>query len=415
MSDGARAAGEATEDGVETVAHVLSDGARAAGDATEDGFHDASVATVNAVDGAVAAVDGAMDRLTHGNESDDWADAELVDAASDADTAADASKPAATHPGPSSSSSASSDAATSAIPFDSDAFEPSFQETDADSAAAEARMRADAVYDDEGADAVASGSQPAKKASPPPAPVYLPEVMPTILETCDTCATPPCRAFQGDVKETEFIVHADSCCQATRWAYGNTGAFTHTCGACAENGETMTLARALHHCSEAGGGLCANNQVTAASRTPGCAAEEDAEVWTSESCGARDEGRFVMRAGGGGRRCEFELEKEHNVVCCANTCNTFIPDHMCPAEDARKFWQASAEASASAAASAAMGAARLRDPKVRVALPELPTAAKGVPTPRTEGTPFRAAALGSPEDKEAVLRAARDAMAATTK
>ena len=415
VSDGARAAGEATEDGVETVAHVLSDGARAAGDATEDGFHDASVATVNAVDGAVAAVDGAMDRLTHGNESDDWADAQLVDAASDADAAADASKPAATHPGPSSSSSASSDAATSAIPFDSDAFEPSFQETDADSAAAEARMRADAVYDDEGADAVASGSQPAKKASPPPAPVYLPEVMPTILETCDTCATPPCRAFQGDVKETEFIVHADSCCQATRWAYGNTGAFTHTCGACAENGETMTFARALHHCSEAGGGLCANNQVTAASRTPGCAAEEDAEVWTSESCGAHDEGRFVMRAGGGGRRCEFELEKEHNVVCCANTCNTFIPDHMCPAEDARAFWQASAEASASAAASAAMGAARLRDPKVRVALPELPTAAKGVPTPRTEGTPFRAAALGSPEDKEAVLRAARDAMAATTK
>ena len=239
--------------------------------------------------------------------------------------------------------------------------------------------------------------------------------MPTILETCDTCVTPPCRAFQGDVKETEFIVHADSCCQATRWAYGNTGAFTHTCGACAENGETMTFARALHHCSEAGGGLCANNQVTAASRTPGCAAEEDAEVWTFESCGARDEGRFVMRAGGGGRRCEFELEKEHNVVCCANTCNTFIPDHMCPAEDARAFWQASAEASASAAASAAMGAARLRDPKVRVALPELPTAAKGVPTPRTEGTPFRAAALGSPEDKEAVLRAARDAMAATTK
>ena len=414
VSDGATAAGEATEDGVETVAHVLSDGATTAGDATEDGFHDVSVATVNAVDGAVAAVDGAMDRLTHGNESDDWADAELVDASSDADAAADASKPAATHPGPSSSSSASSDAAESAFPFDSDAFEPSFQETDADSAAAEARRRADAVYDDEGVDAVASGSEP-DEVPPSPAPVHLPEVMPTILATCDTCKTPPCRAFQGNVKETEFIVHADSCCQATRWAYGNTGAFTHTCGACAENGETMTLARALNHCSEAGGGLCANNQVTAASRTLGCAAEEDAEVWTSESCGARDEGRFVMRAGGGGRRCEFELEKEHNVVCCANTCNTFIPDHMCPAEDAREFWQASAEASASAAASAAMGAARRRDPKVRVALPELPAAAKGVPTPRTEGAPFRAAALGSPEDKEAVLRAARDAMAATTK
>ena len=180
----------------------------------------------------------------------------------------------------------------------------------------------------------------------------------------------------------------------------------------------MPYARALSHCFEAGGGLCANNQVTAGSRTPGCAVDAGAETWTSESCGAGDEGRFVMLAGGGGRRCEFELDKELSVVCCANTCNTFIPDHMCPSGDAREFWQASAEASASAgaAAAAAMGAARRRDPNVRVALPELPqvkASRSERSSAETEGAPFRAAALGSPEDKEAVLRAARDAMAAT--
>ena len=124
-----------------------------------------------------------------------------------------------------------------------------------------------------------------------------------------------------------------------------------------------------------------------------------------------------MLAGGGGRRCEFDLAKALDVVCCANTCNTFIPDHMCPSEENREFWQASAEASAGAAASAAMGAARARDPKLRVALPELPqvkaSRAKHQNLRTTEGAPFRAAALGSPEEKEAVLRAARDAMAAT--
>jgi hypothetical protein len=224
--------------------------------------------------------------------------------------------------------------------------------------------------------------------------------------------------FEADVKETEFIVHAESCCQATRWQYGNTGAFPHMCGACAPDAEQMTYARALNHCFEVGGGLCANNQVTAGSRTPTCAVDETNEVWTSESCGPNDEGRFVMLAGGGGRRCEFDLEKSLDVVCCANTCNTFIPDHMCPSEDKREFWQASAEASAGAAASAAMGAARARDAKTRVALPELPQvkasrAKQQLPARTTEGALFRAAALGSPEEKEAVLRAARDAMAAT--
>jgi hypothetical protein len=454
VSDGATTAGEATEDGVETVIHAVSGGATTAGDAAEDGFHDASVATVNAVDGVMAAVDGAVDQLTHGHESDDWVDAELFDDAENADAPSDASSPAAHTSGPaasqstpttaipttatpSSSSPSSSPSSSSAsvdeqdervIPFDSDAFDPSFAEPveeeavveQTPEAAYEARARAAAAYDDEGvfvADPGSNSNQPSSSA-PPPAPVYLPEVMPTILETCDTCKTPPCRLFEADVKETEFIVHAESCCQATRWQYGNTGAFPHMCGACAPDAEQMTYARALNHCFEVGGGLCANNQVTAGSRTPTCAVDETNEVWTSESCGPNDEGRFVMLAGGGGRRCEFDLEKSLDVVCCANTCNTFIPDHMCPSEDKREFWQASAEASAGAAASAAMGAARARDAKTRVALPELPQvkasrAKQQLPARTTEGAPFRAAALGSPEEKEAVLRAARDAMAAT--
>jgi len=450
VSDGATTAGEATEDGVETVIHAVSDGATTAGDAAEDGFHDASVATVNAVDGVMAAVDGAVDQLTHGHESDDWVDAELFDDAENADAPSDASSPAAHTAGPaasqstpttatpsSSSSSSSSPSSSSAsvdeqdervIPFDSDAFDPSFAEPveeeavveQTPEAAYEARARAAAAYDDEGvfvADPGSNSNQPSSSA-PPPAPVYLPEVMPTILETCDTCKTPPCRLFEADVKETEFIVHAESCCQATRWKYGNTGAFPHMCGACAPDAEQMTYSRALNHCFEVGGGLCANNQVTAGSRTPTCAVDETNEVWTSESCGENDEGRFVMLAGGGGRRCEFDLEKSLDVVCCANTCNTFIPDHMCPSEEKREFWQASAEASAGAAASAAMGAARARDAKTRVALPELPQvkasrAKQQLPARTTEGAPFRAAALGSPEEKEAVLRAARDAMAAT--
>ena len=450
VSDGATTAGEATEDGVETVIHAVSDGATTAGDAAEDGFHDASVATVNAVDGVMAGVDGAVDQLTHGHESDDWVDAELFDDAENADAPSDASSPAAHTAGPaasqstpttatpsSSSSSSSSPSSSSAsvdeqdervIPFDSDAFDPSFAEPveeeavveQTPEAAYEARARAAAAYDDEGvfvADPGSNSNQPSSSA-PPPAPVYLPEVMPTILETCDTCKTPPCRLFEADVKETEFIVHAESCCQATRWKYGNTGAFPHMCGACAPDAEQMTYSRALNHCFEVGGGLCANNQVTAGSRTPTCAVDETNEVWTSESCGENDEGRFVMLAGGGGRRCEFDLEKSLDVVCCANTCNTFIPDHMCPSEDKREFWQASAEASAGAAASAAMGAARARDAKTRVALPELPQvkasrAKQQLPARTTEGAPFRAAALGSPEEKEAVLRAARDAMAAT--
>ena len=458
VRDGATKAAEATEDAVEKVVHAVSSGATKAGDAMADGFNDSSVAAVNAVDGAMAAVDGAVDRLTHENESDDWvenelfdgADAEDAEDAEDANAAPDhpASKPAATRrmppaaeSGPAaattratpSSSSSSSSPSSSAdelpdervIPFDSDAFEPSFQEpaeeADAEAdpeAAAEARRRAEAVYDDEGAFVPDSASESdALPGAPPPAPIYIPEVMPTLLETCDTCATPPCRPFEEDVRETEFILHAESCCQATGWQYGNSGAFPHTCGECAEGGRTMTYARALTHCFETGGGLCANNQVTAGSRTPSCATEEGAEVWTSEACGASDEGRFVMLAGGGGRRCELELSKKFSVVCCANTCNTYLPDHMCPAESAREFWQASAEASAGAAASAAMGAARRRDPNVRVALPELPrvkaSRAQHQSAQRTEGAPFRAAALGSPEDKEAVLRAARDAMAAT--
>ena len=96
-------------------------------------------------------------------------------------------------------------------------------------------MRADAVYDDEGADAVASGSEPAKKASPPRARLP-PRGHADHPGDVRHVRDPRRPRLQGDVKETEFIVHADSCCQATRWAYGNTGAFTHTCGACVENG-----------------------------------------------------------------------------------------------------------------------------------------------------------------------------------
>lgn len=170
------------------------------------------------------------------------------------------------------------------------------------------------------------------------------------LPPCTDCKSPPCRAYAPDVPESDFISEAEACCQATRWKYGNTAAFPHVCGHCAKSVESsgddeaassrMTYRKAEEYCMSLGGGLCQNNQVTVAQRSPTCGVGEAEKVWTSATCGEEGTGRFSMRAGGGGRTCEEDLGVELEALCCANTCNTFKPDHMCDAPNGEEFWQA---------------------------------------------------------------------------
>ena len=452
VQHGAQDAGDAVQDALTSAGHSAQHGAENTGEALADASAAVEHVAVNAVDGVMSAVDGAWDQLTHadgGDSNEELTDAdtdddgeleftsdafdansfeepgddeeteEIIEATADnestepSDESSNSEETSQTESSTTSSSSTSeSFHVNQASPADADPVEGTVSAEEQ----AEAERRQEAEFDP-------SGTSPPPESTgtpPPPAPIFIPDVIPTIMETCDTCKTPPCHLFEEDVKETDFIVHAESCCQALRgWKYGNTANFPHMCGECAEQKERMTYSKALHHCSQVGGGLCANNQVTAGTRTPGCLIEPEEEVWTSEACSEHDEGRFVMAAGGGGRRCEVDLDLSKDVVCCANTCNTFIPDHMCPSSTKQEFWQASAEATATAgvgaAAEAAMGAPRRRDPNIHVPLPDLPGVKKAKQQVKGSelGKPFKAAALGDAA-KETVLAAAREAMKGET-
>ena len=253
---------------------------------------------------------------------------------------------------------------------------------------------------------------------PPPAPVTLPERTPT-LPACTDCARPPCRAFVPDVAERDFIGAASSCCQALKWTYGDTMRSPHACGRCRGDGSKMSFRDAEQFCFSRGAGLCAAHQVAAAGRTPGCAISRDAPAWTSTMCGEEGGGRVATRADGGGEKtCVENLDETAAVLCCANTCNTYTPNHMCPSpEGARRFWQATAR----------MGLRETRAPdgdareaNRRVALPTAPRAdlgdaklvgaeaaeeeAKGTRVTRDVGVPSLR--------KEAVLTAAHQALGA---
>ena len=220
---------------------------------------------------------------------------------------------------------------------------------------------------------------------PPPAPVTLPERTPT-LPACTDCARPPCRAFVPDVAERDFIGAASSCCQALKWTYGDTMRSPHACGRCRGDGSKMSFRDAEQFCFSHGAGLCAAHQVAAAGRTPGCAVSRDAPAWTSTMCGEEGGGRVATRADGGGEKtCVENLDETAAVLCCANTCNTYTPNHMCPSPDgARRFWQATAR----------MGLRETRAPdgdareaNRRVALPTAPartsaTRSSSAPKPR---------------------------------
>ena len=218
---------------------------------------------------------GGPRRLTHGNESDDWVDAELVDAASDADAAADASKPAATHGPPlfvpSSGRGLRADprlGRVRAVPHSGDGRRvldgggrrraPTRCTTTKGLDLSVRRRRACCV-------------------SPPTRPVYRPDSLNDFLETCDTCAT-PVRRSRGP-KETgrsdcaELVLPGDAL-----GVREHLRVHAHVRCVRGESATTMTFFSRKHHCSEAGGGLCANNQVNALMADwTGCAAEEDAE------------------------------------------------------------------------------------------------------------------------------------------
>ena len=101
--------------------------------------------------------------------------------------------------------------------------------------------------------------------------------------------------------------------------------FPNVCGTCAE--PRMSFTAAEEFCRVSGGGLCKNNQVTAGGRAVNCGLHRDEMVWTGKVCGGGN-GRELRRAYGGTHSCEMNLEAQRHVVCCANTCNGFVPDHI---------------------------------------------------------------------------------------
>ena len=117
----------------------------------------------------------------------------------------------------------------------------------------------------------------------------------------------------------------------------------------------------------------------------------------------RRRARGDARGGGGEKTCVENLEATAEVLCCANTCNTFTPNHMCPSPiGGQQFWQATAQ----------MGMrerrtpdGRARDANRRVALPTMPPA-DVVGAAKLSA----AAAAAEAESEEAkVPRATRDA------
>ena len=294
------------------------------------------------------------------------------------------------------------DAVEDAIEDFEDAVENTFDFDESSDAAAGPETAPNEVVIPDGATSFPPPPPPVADA-PPPAPVVMPEIEPT-LPSCTNCARPPCHVFVPDVARRDFIADASSCCQGLKWTYGNTVDFPHVCGRCHGEAKKMSFRDAERFCVARGAGLCAEHQVAAAGRTPGCAVSRDAPAWTATACGEDDAGRVATRAGGGGEKtCVENLDMIAEVLCCANTCNTFTPDHMCPSPiGGQQFWQATAQ----------MGmrerptpGGRARDANRRVALPTMPRA-----------DVVRAAKLGAAaaeaeaEAEEAkVTRATRDA------
>ena len=292
------------------------------------------------------------------------------------------------------------DAAEDAIEDVEDAVEDTFDFDESSDAAAGPETAPNEVVIPDGATSFPP-PPPLVGNAPPPAPVVIPEIAPT-LPSCTDCARPPCHVFVPDVVRRDFIADASSCCQALKWTYGNTVDFPHVCGRCHGEATKMTFRDAERFCVSRGAGLCAEHQVAAAGRTPGCAVSRDAPAWTATACGEDDAGRVATRAGGGGEKtCVENLEATAEVLCCANTCNTFTPNHMCPSPVAgQQFWQATAQ----------MGMrerrtpdGRARDANRRVALPTMPRADV------VRAAKLGAAAAEAESEEAKVTRATRDA------
>ena len=175
--------------------------------------------------------------------------------------------------------------------------------------------------------------------NPRPAPSFPPGQSATLHDlqfvTCPgpkQCDKPPCVPYFHDLLEAHLVESAESCCQADdQWEYGNPRRFPHVCGQCSRNEKEhyMTYDKAEAFCAAKGGGLCRNNQVTVAGRAEHCALDPDSVVWTDKVCD-RGKGRAAVKLNGDYSHCVSDLEEKLPVVCCANTCEGFVPKRMCP-------------------------------------------------------------------------------------
>lgn len=175
--------------------------------------------------------------------------------------------------------------------------------------------------------------------NPRPAPSFPPGQSATLHDlqfvTCPgpkQCDKPPCVPYVHDLLEAHLVESAESCCQADdQWEYGNPRRFPHVCGQCSRNEKEhyMTYDKAEAFCAAKGGGLCRNNQVTVAGRADHCALDPDSVVWTDKVCD-RGKGRAAVKLNGDYSHCVSDLEEKLPVVCCANTCEGFVPKRMCP-------------------------------------------------------------------------------------